>query len=192
MLTLSSIIAGAVFAQGMPADAIAFESGKPMRLKLASVPVPYRGDNLSIVQAGEATVYFETHRLEPKPVMFPLMPPPPVYRGRIYVDWPPAPKPAPFPFLVKFEPRLRANLKLAVAQYNKVEYRIYGAAYDANGRLLGTAVHIEPVEYIRLGLIPTMFRDVVLDFGVSESFAQAKFVAFAVSQPPVPKPPDAD
>lgn len=189
MLSLTPIVAGLVFGQGMPAGALAFESGKPVKFALASTQVEYHGNKLSIVQAGEATVQFGWIHLEPKPVSI-LEIPKPAYRGRIYVDWPPEPKPDPFPYIVRFEPRLLASLTLSVAQYNKVEYRVYAAAFDAKGKLLGTAMHVEPVEYIRLGAMPTLFRDVVLDFGVSEAFAQAKYVAFAVSQPSVPKPPD--
>lgn len=189
MLTLAPIIAGLVFGQTMPKDAIAFESGKPIKLALASTPVEYHETKLSIVQAESATIQFGWIGLEPKPFAI-LKIPKPAFRGRIFVDWPPEPKPDPFPYNVRFEPRLLASLKLSVAQYNKVDYRVYAAAYDAKGKLLGTAVHLEPVEYVRLGAMPTMFRDVVLDFGVSEAFAGAKFVAFALSQPSVPKPPD--
>ena len=84
--------------------------------------------------------------------------------------------------------RLTAKLNAAVAQYAPVEYRIYVAVFDAKGVLLGTASHVESVERIRLGRMPTMFRHVDLDFGKSRDFRRAAYASVAVSNPEFPLP----
>jgi hypothetical protein len=91
-------------------------------------------------------------------------------------------------FRLDKESRLTANLKAAVAQYAKIEYWVSAAVFDTAGRLLGTAAHKEAVEYVRLGAMPTMFRDIALDFGISTAFKEAAFVVVAISDRDVPKP----
>jgi RNA polymerase sigma factor (sigma-70 family) len=87
------------------------------------------------------------------------------------------------------ESRLKAKLNAAVVQYTKVDYWIYAAVFDTKGRLLGTASHKEEVQYIRVGATLTCFRDIELDFGVSEDFKAAAYVVVSVSSPDVPPPP---
>jgi hypothetical protein len=91
-------------------------------------------------------------------------------------------------FRLDNDSRLTATLKAGVMQYAKVDYWISTAVFDAAGKLLGTASHKEPVEYIRLGATPTVFREIELDFGVSKAFKNAAFVVIAISEPEVPKP----
>jgi hypothetical protein len=86
------------------------------------------------------------------------------------------------------ESRLTATLKAAVTQYAQVEYWISTAVFDAAGKMLGTAAHKELVQYIRLGAIPTIFRDIKLDFGISKAFMDATFLVVAISERDVPKP----
>jgi hypothetical protein len=91
-------------------------------------------------------------------------------------------------FRLDKESRLTAKLKAAVAQYAKIEYWLSAAVFDAAGKLLGTAAHKEAVDYVRLGAMPTMFRDIPLDFGISTTFKNAAFVVVAISDRDVPKP----
>lgn len=91
-------------------------------------------------------------------------------------------------FRLDNESRLTAALKGAVTQYAKVEYRLSAAVFDAAGKLLGTASHKEAVRYIRLGAIPTVLRDIELDFGISKAFKNAAFVAVAISEIEAPTP----
>jgi hypothetical protein len=60
------------------------------------------------------------------------------------------------------------------------------AVFDKTGNLLGTAAHKETVAYTQLGYIPTLFRKVTMDFGISKSYAHAALVAVAISDPDVP------
>jgi len=83
---------------------------------------------------------------------------------------------------------LTAKLNAAVAEYANAEYRIYAAVFDAKGLLLGTASHVESVERIRLGAMPTEFRHVDLDFGKSRDFRRAAYASVAVSNPDFPLP----
>ncbi len=91
-------------------------------------------------------------------------------------------------FQLDEDSRLTAILKAAVAQYAKVDYWISVAVFDAAGKLLGTAGHKEPVEYIRLGKMPTLLRDIKLDFGISKTFKDAAAVVVAISDRDVPAP----
>lgn len=84
--------------------------------------------------------------------------------------------------------RLTAILNAAVAQYTEMEYRIVVAVFDGAGRLLGAAHHDESVSYVRLGLMPTLFREINLDFGVSNAFRRAAFAVIAISERDVPDP----
>jgi hypothetical protein len=84
--------------------------------------------------------------------------------------------------------RLTAKLKAGVTQFAEVEYWISAAVFDKAGKLLGTAQHKEKVQYIRLGAILTLSRDIELDFGISRAFKDAALVAVAISQPEVPGP----
>jgi hypothetical protein len=93
-------------------------------------------------------------------------------------------------FRLSQDNRLTATLYAAVAEYAKVEYRISVAVFDAQARLLGAAAHVEKVEYTRLGSMPTMFREIALDFGSSESYRLAASIVVAISEPKVPVPPD--
>jgi hypothetical protein len=91
-------------------------------------------------------------------------------------------------FQLDKESRLTARLNAAVAQYAKVVYWISAAVFDAQGLLLGTASHKESVSYTRLGAMPTTFRKIVLDFGLSKAFNRAALVVMAISERDVPKP----
>jgi hypothetical protein len=91
-------------------------------------------------------------------------------------------------FRLDKQSRLTATLFAAVTQYARIEYWISVAVFDAAGKLLGTAGHKEAVQYIRLGVIPTMLPNIALDFGISKAFKDAAFVAVAISERDVPKP----
>ena len=84
--------------------------------------------------------------------------------------------------------RLTAKVNAGVAQYANAEFRIYAAVFDAKGVLLGTASHVEAVERVRLGAMPTEFRHVDLDFGKSRDFGRAAYFSVAVSNPDFPLP----
>ena len=91
----------------------------------------------------------------------------------------------------KSERNLFVTLKAAVEQYNKTEYRISAAVYDKAGKLIGSASAVEKVEYIRLGVMPTLFRDITFDFGANKDWGRAAWAEFSVNSPNVPLPPDA-
>jgi RNA polymerase sigma factor (sigma-70 family) len=84
--------------------------------------------------------------------------------------------------------RLTATLNAGVLQHTKVDYWIYAAVFDVEGRMLGTASHKEIVEYIRLSATPLMLRKIELDFGISQAFRNAAFVAVTISDPEIAKP----
>lgn len=180
-----------LFGQGIPEGAIKVEFEKPLKIALASNPVEFHGNKLPIVSSSEVQLSFGRLGLRPKPELSKLVRAvQPLFVGSRWLDDPTRAETDPFPYEPYVEPTLKATLKAAVAQYNRVDYRIFGAVYDAKGKLLGTASAVEKVQYIRLGIMPTVFRDIELDFGASKAFAEAAYVAFAVSDPDVPKPPD--
>lgn len=84
--------------------------------------------------------------------------------------------------------RLTAILNAAVAQYTNMEYRIVVAVFDGPGQLLGAAQHDESVSYTRLGVMPTLFREINLDFGISKAFSRAAFAVVGISERDVPEP----
>lgn len=77
--------------------------------------------------------------------------------------------------------RLTAVLSCGVTQYNDIEYWISVAVFDEAGRLLGSACHKESVQYVRAGLMPCMFREIELDFGISEAYKNATQIVVAIS-----------
>jgi hypothetical protein len=84
--------------------------------------------------------------------------------------------------------RLTAVLKAAVTEYAKMDYWVSVAVFDATGHLLGAVTQKETVEYERLRAIPTMLREIKLDFGISNAFSRAALVAIAISERDVPHP----
>lgn len=84
--------------------------------------------------------------------------------------------------------RLTAVLNAGVAQYTDMEYRIVVAVFDGAGQLLGAAQHDESVSHIRLRVMPTLFREIDLDFGISKAFSRAAFAVIAISDRDVPAP----
>jgi hypothetical protein len=84
--------------------------------------------------------------------------------------------------------QLTAKLNAAVAEYANADFRIYAAVFDAQGALLGTASHVQSVERVRLGAMPTMLIHVDLDFGQSRDFRRAAYASVAVSNPDFPLP----
>jgi hypothetical protein len=91
-------------------------------------------------------------------------------------------------FAMDASSRLTATLKGAITQYTRVDYWISVAVFDAAGQLLGAANHKEAVQYERVRAMPTMLREIKLDFGVSKAFQRAALVAIVISDPDVPKP----
>lgn len=164
--------------------------GESATVAVASKPIMANGAKFSIFTAGECLLKLEGVRFEPPPL--PLTPPqtPPGVYGVRWNHLPPPPEPQPA-FKAHFGTYLKVTLKASVLQYTKMDYRVCAAVFDKNRRLLGTAQHTETVDYIRLGATPTIFKDIEFDFGNSEAYRQAAFVAFSVSDTPVPPPPDA-
>jgi hypothetical protein len=91
-------------------------------------------------------------------------------------------------FRLDHESRLTAELNAGVAQYVKVDYWISAAVFDAAGKLRGTAGHKESVEYVRIGRWPTVAREIMLDFGISNAFKDIAIVVVAISDRDVRKP----
>jgi hypothetical protein len=91
-------------------------------------------------------------------------------------------------FRLTKESQLKATLNAAVVQQARVDYWVSAAVFDEKGRLLGAASHKEAVQRVRLGRVPTVFRQIPLDFGVSRDFSQAAYVVVAVSNPEVATP----
>ncbi len=76
---------------------------------------------------------------------------------------------------------LTGTLKGGVLQCHKLAYWIHAAVFDAAGNLLGVASHKEQVQSIRTGAIITVLREMPLDFGISDRFQSARYVAVSVS-----------
>jgi len=81
---------------------------------------------------------------------------------------------------------LTASLHAGIMQYARIDYRVSVAIFDTTGRLLGTAAHTEPVQFIRLGRVPTLLKSIDLDFGVSRAYPDAVYTAVSISDPEVP------
>jgi hypothetical protein len=171
----------------LPQGAVAIDTEKPVAVNVSSVPVKYQGNDLTIVSLGEATFYREQMRLTQvtPPTVTPFvwgvrwnyMPPPEALQNQA-------------PFKLEVGPFFKVVVKAAVAQYNTVDYKVSCAVFDKKGRLLGAESQIEHVEYVRLGYMPTIFRELIFDFGASKSFADAAYVAFSINDPHVPVQPD--
>jgi hypothetical protein len=91
-------------------------------------------------------------------------------------------------FHLSDQSRLTAELKASVTQYARVDFWIYAAVFDDRGSLLGTASHREEVLYIRTGGTPTVFREIKLDFGISDAFQRAAYVVVTIGERKVPDP----
>ncbi len=163
--------------------------GEPARVDVASRPLSANGAKFSIFRAGECLLKIDGLRIEPAklPVDLPTTPP-----GVYGVRWnymPPPPQPQPT-FTAERGTFLKVVLKASVLQYTTMDYRVSAAVFDKNRHLLGTAQHVEKVEYVRVGRTPIVLKEIKFDFGNSDAYRQAAFVAFAVSDTPVPRPPD--
>ena len=80
--------------------------------------------------------------------------------------------------------RLTATLGASVLTLATVDYDVHAAVFDAEGRLLGTAkttCQIEAQEIWWYGHPVRDLREVKLDFGVSNSYGNAKHFALAIS-----------
>ena len=84
--------------------------------------------------------------------------------------------------------RLKAVLNAGVTQYAEIDYWISVAVFDNAGCFLGSASHIEPVQYVRLGVMPMTFREIELDFGISRTFKDVALFTVAISDREIPKP----
>lgn len=84
-------------------------------------------------------------------------------------------------FSLDKESRLTSVLSCGVTQYNDVDYWISVAVFDGVGRLLGSASHKETVQFIRIGVMPCMFREIEFDFGISEAYKNATQIIVAIS-----------
>lgn len=160
---------------------------RPVPVGLASRPVTYLGDKVHIVSLGEATFARDPFRL----IQVPAPETPPGLYGLRWNNMPPVAAFQPAPFKFESGPFLRATVKANVMQYSDVEYRVSCAIFDRKGRLLGAGSHVETVAYVRLGNMPTLFREIVFDFGASKAFSDAAYATFAISDPEVPRPADA-
>lgn len=76
---------------------------------------------------------------------------------------------------------LTGTLKGGVLQFHKMTYWIHAAVFDATGDLLGVAAHKLQVRNIRTGSIITLLAEMPLDFGISDRFKSARYVAASVS-----------
>ena len=85
-------------------------------------------------------------------------------------------------FKLDAESRMTAVLKAAVTEYADMDYWVSVAVFDAAGLLLGAVSHKETVERVRLGRVPTMQREIKLDFGISNAFSRAALMAVAISE----------
>jgi hypothetical protein len=173
-----------------PLHAVKVDLSNPVKLALMSRPVNDQGNKFSIISAGEVRFSMEDMRIDRMEIVH-KSPPPGVYGvrwGYMYKmkDIEPELK-----LEIRQGPFLRATLSAAVVQYSGVDYQISGAVFDASGKLLGVASAVEKVQYIRLGYMPTIFRKIELEFGASQAYRHAAFAVFSVSDPAVPKPPDA-
>ena len=85
---------------------------------------------------------------------------------------------------------MTAKLDCSVLQYTKMSSKIHAALFDQKHRLLGTATAAEEIEYIRLGVIPTLFRTIEFDFGSSKLYDKATEIVFVVEESAIPNPPN--
>jgi len=77
---------------------------------------------------------------------------------------------------------MTGTLNAGVRQWVNANYWISAAVFDSRGQLLGTATHQEAVQYIRLGASPVESRQISLDFGISDSYRDARYVVVAISE----------
>lgn len=169
----------AVFQMGL-VGAVKVDFANPVPINLQSVPVSYRGSKLSIVRAGKCSFALENRITvieapEPEP-------------GLYGVTWNRIPET--LPPTVTIDSALKVTLSAAITQYNTVDYRLSGAVFDGSGKMLGVSSLVEHVDYVRVGVMPTLFRELTFDFGTSRDYKDAKYAVFTVSNPSVPKPPD--
>lgn len=189
----SSVLVALALASGLPqslpgAVKVAFD--QPIKIGISSAPVKHHGSDLSIVSLGECTFHREDMRVDFIGLAQPNAVPPGIYGFR-WNYMPPKEALEPVANLkVSPGPFLRATVKASVAQYTKVEYRISCSVFDANWKLLGTASLTEQVDYIRLGHMPVLFRELQFDFGASQDYSKVAHAVFSVSNPVVPKPAD--
>lgn len=183
--------------QSLPIKAVQIDLKAPVKVGVASQPVAYHGNPLHIVSLGEAIFSYSTARLVLSP------PPEPVQRlpGHWILTSPQKAEPqvttltdilSGKPLHFESGSFFSVTVKAAVAQYNKVDYRISCTLFDKDGILLGTAVAVEHVEYVRLGVMPTVSRDIKLDFDPKKNYERAAYAVFSISSPDVPKPPDGE
>lgn len=186
---MSLVYAAALALSQVPPGAVKVALDRPVQVILTSRALPYQGGTVSIVSLAEATFVREDVRLrlEQSP---PQVTPPGVYGVR-WGHLPPVIEPQP-PFLLQIhkDPFLRATVKASVAQYNDSTYVVSCAVFDKSGTMLGAASHTEKVSYVRVGSMPTVFREFVFDFGSSRAYGRAAYAVFSVSDPEVELPPD--
>ena len=93
---------------------------------------------------------------------------------------------------IKFEldknDRLTAEIQGGATTFDKVDYDISGAVFDAEGQMLGAARVQCKVERLWLGNLLTMAQTINLDFGVSLEYARAAFFAVSISNQKVLTP----
>lgn len=92
------------------------------------------------------------------------------------------------PILAPLPPSLTAELHGGMFTYDQVTYRLSGAVFDDQGRLLGTASTEVPVQRIWLGAIGLMQHKIQLDFGPSRAWARAAEVHLSISDMPTLSP----
>ena len=85
---------------------------------------------------------------------------------------------------------LTATLHCGIAQYSTFDYRLTARVFDRRGREMAKSTVVEHVQYIRVGTMPTLFREIRFDFGRRDDWGRAKTVQFDVDSPRIPRPPE--
>lgn len=87
--------------------------------------------------------------------------------------------------------RLSVTVECGVLQYSNFDYKLSASVYDKSGKLMGVASAIERVQYIRMGVMPMIFRKIDLDFGTGQDWTKAVKMQLSINSPNIPKPADA-
>lgn len=84
------------------------------------------------------------------------------------------------------ENRLRAVVNASIVQLAKVDYWISLAAFDEGMTFLGAATRQEAINYIRLGIVPTLLPKLEFDFGISKAYRSVARLMVAISERELP------
>lgn len=175
---LSLTFAAALVFQGEP---VRFEFAKPATLKLSGLDVKIDGTTVPLISGGTVTVETEPFRISQELVQ--VGDPTGLYTHEYL-----RPRPSTETKLnIRVGPFVTAKLNCWVLQYTKMDARIHAALFDSKHRLLGTAQCTEQIEYIRLGVIPSISRTLKFDFGSSSLYEKASAIAFVIEETPIPE-----